>query len=36
MPEGEKFGKWVERLLKHPVFLATTSTEDVYLDSYER
>ena len=36
MPEGEKFRKWVERLLKHPAFLATTSTEDVYLDSYER
>ncbi|VDB91481.1 unnamed protein product [Peniophora sp. CBMAI 1063] len=36
MPEGEKFGRWVERLLEHPAFKATTSTEDVYLDSYER
>ncbi|KAI5826203.1 glutathione S-transferase, partial [Schizophyllum commune Tattone D] len=36
MPEGEKFTAWTQRLFEHPVFKSTCSTEDLYLESYER
>jgi hypothetical protein len=36
MPAGEKFNAWLRRLFEHPAFKATCSTEDLYLDSYER
>lgn len=36
MPEGEKFTAWTQRSFDHPSFKATCSTEDLYLDSYER
>ncbi|KAL1747279.1 glutathione S-transferase [Schizophyllum fasciatum] len=36
MPEGEKFTAWTQRLFNHPVFASTCSTEDLYLESYER
>ncbi|KAE9389357.1 hypothetical protein BT96DRAFT_834997 [Gymnopus androsaceus JB14] len=35
-PEGEKFNKWLNKLFAHPDFKGTCSTEDLYLDSYER
>ncbi|KAJ7228294.1 glutathione S-transferase [Mycena pura] len=33
---GEKFTAWSARLFAHPAFKATCSTEELYLDSYER
>ncbi|KAL0958208.1 hypothetical protein HGRIS_000370 [Hohenbuehelia grisea] len=33
---GDKFNAWLDRLVSHPAFKATCSTEDLYLDSYER
>lgn len=36
LPEGVKFRAYVERLVSHPTFKKTCSTEDLYLDSYER
>ncbi|GLB34240.1 putative glutathione S-transferase, N-terminal domain [Lyophyllum shimeji] len=36
MPTGTKFDAWLRRLFNHPSFKATCSTEDLYLDSYER
>ncbi|EEB94650.1 hypothetical protein MPER_06501, partial [Moniliophthora perniciosa FA553] len=36
MPHGQKFSAWLERLFEHPAFKATCSTEELYLDSYER
>jgi len=36
MPSGKKFDAWVERLFNHPSFKGTCSTEQLYLDSYER
>ncbi|KAH9482246.1 Chloride intracellular channel protein 4 [Psilocybe cubensis] len=36
MPEGERFSRWLGRLFEHPAFRATCSTEQLYLDSYER
>ncbi|THH19641.1 hypothetical protein EW146_g1573 [Bondarzewia mesenterica] len=36
LPQGEKFTAWLDRLFKHPAFEKTCSTEDLYLDSYER
>jgi hypothetical protein len=36
MPSGKKFDAWVERLFNHPAFKSTCSTEELYLDSYER
>jgi len=36
MPAGSKFNAWIDRLLTHPAFKATCSTEELYLDSYER
>ncbi|KAJ7044798.1 glutathione S-transferase [Mycena alexandri] len=36
LPTGDKFGAWITRLFAHPAFKATCSTEELYLDSYER
>ncbi|PPQ92794.1 hypothetical protein CVT25_003905 [Psilocybe cyanescens] len=36
LPEGERFNAWLTRLFEHPAFKATCSTEQLYLDSYER
>ncbi|KAJ7129237.1 thioredoxin-like protein [Mycena epipterygia] len=36
LPTGDKFGAWIARLFNHPAFKATCSTEELYLDSYER
>ncbi|KAK7062138.1 glutathione transferase [Favolaschia claudopus] len=36
MPNGNKFDAWISRLFAHPAFKATCSTEELYLDSYER
>ncbi|KAK7468564.1 hypothetical protein VKT23_003068 [Stygiomarasmius scandens] len=36
MPPGEKFARWTTKLLNHPDFENTCSTDDLYLDSYER
>ncbi|KAI0042811.1 glutathione S-transferase [Auriscalpium vulgare] len=36
LPEDPKFRAWTQRLFAHPAFKATTSTEDLYVDSYER
>ncbi|KAJ7068633.1 glutathione S-transferase [Mycena amicta] len=35
-PQGDKFRAWIARLFAHPAFKATCSTEELYLDSYER
>jgi len=36
LPAGEKFGAWISRLFSHPAWKCTCSTEELYLDSYER
>jgi len=36
MPQGKKFEAWLARLFEHPAFKKTCSTEELYLDSYER
>ncbi|KAI5982778.1 glutathione S-transferase [Pisolithus albus] len=36
LPRGPKFDGWLKRLLEHSVFKRTCSTEELYLDSYER
>ena len=36
LPEGERFRAYVDRLINHPAFKRTCSTEQLYLDSYER
>ncbi|KAI0711593.1 glutathione S-transferase C-terminal-like protein [Earliella scabrosa] len=36
LPEGERFRAYIERILEHPAFKRTCSTEQLYLDSYER
>lgn len=36
LPNGPKFRAWTERLFNHPSFKGTCSTEELYLDSYER
>ncbi|KAH7921168.1 glutathione S-transferase [Leucogyrophana mollusca] len=36
MPSGTKFHAWLGRLFEHPAFKKTCSTEELYLDSYER
>ncbi|KAH9955885.1 glutathione S-transferase [Lactifluus volemus] len=36
LPAGSKISAWVDRLVAHPSFKATCSTEELYLDSYER
>ncbi|KAH9855614.1 glutathione S-transferase C-terminal-like protein [Lenzites betulinus] len=36
LPEGERFRAYVDRVVNHPAFKRTCSTEQLYLDSYER
>ncbi|KAI0826475.1 glutathione S-transferase [Irpex lacteus] len=36
LPEGEKFRAYIDRLVNHPSFKRTCSTEELYLESYER
>ncbi|KAF8914404.1 hypothetical protein CPB84DRAFT_1811706 [Gymnopilus junonius] len=36
LPQGERFNAWLSRLFAHPAFKATCSTDQLYLDSYER
>ena len=36
MPQGARFNAYMERLVGHPAFKRTCSTEQLYLDSYER
>ncbi|KAJ7599879.1 thioredoxin-like protein [Mycena floridula] len=36
LPSGTKFNGYMKRLLSHPVFKRTCSTDQLYLDSYER
>ncbi|CAA7258454.1 unnamed protein product [Cyclocybe aegerita] len=36
LPQGERVKAWLDRLFEHPAFKATCSTEQLYLDSYER
>jgi glutathione S-transferase len=36
LPQGERVRAWLKRLFEHPAFKATCSTEQLYLDSYER
>ena len=36
IPPSEQFSAWLNRLFGHPSFKSTCSTEDLYLDSYER
>jgi len=36
LPHGERFNGWLGRLFEHPTFKATCSTDQLYLDSYER
>lgn len=36
LPEGPKFDAYIKRLFEHPVVKSTCSTEELYLDSYER
>ena len=31
MPSGKKFDAWMERLIPHPAFVATCSTEELYI-----
>jgi len=35
-PPGKKFDNYLNKLFRHPAFKATCSTEQLYLDSYER
>ncbi|TFK28944.1 hypothetical protein FA15DRAFT_664589 [Coprinopsis marcescibilis] len=36
LPEGERFNRYLDRVCNHPDFKATCSTDQLYLDSYER
>ncbi|KXN81732.1 Glutathione S-transferase DHAR3, chloroplastic [Leucoagaricus sp. SymC.cos] len=36
LSQGEKFNAWLKRLFEHPAFVATCSTDELYLNSYER
>lgn len=36
MPAGQKLHAWLNRLFEHPSFARTCSTEELYIDSYER
>ncbi|KIK64604.1 hypothetical protein GYMLUDRAFT_220582 [Collybiopsis luxurians FD-317 M1] len=36
LPPGQKFNFWLNKLFEHPDFKRTCSTDDLYLDSYER
>ncbi|KAI6003141.1 glutathione S-transferase [Pisolithus albus] len=35
LPRGPKFDRWLNRLLEHPAFKCTCSTDELYLDTYE-
>lgn len=35
-PQSQKFKAYLERLFTNPAFKATCSTEELYIDSYER
>ncbi|PWN19392.1 hypothetical protein BCV69DRAFT_251133 [Microstroma glucosiphilum] len=35
-PPNSRYDRWTQAVFSHPAFLATTSTEDLYLDSYAR
>lgn len=34
--EGSRWAKWVQAIEEHPASKATMSTDELYLDSYER
>lgn len=34
--DGSRWGAWVKAIEGHPAVVATTSTDELYLDSYER
>ena len=34
--EGSRWARWVQAIERHPAVVATTSTDELYLDSYER
>lgn len=36
LPGGDKFNAWIERLFGDPAFRATCSTDELYIDSFER
>lgn len=36
LPEGDRFRAYFERVLAHPAVRRTCSTEELYLESYER
>jgi hypothetical protein len=36
MKKGGRFSNWMTAAFNHPSFKATTSTRDLYLDSYAR
>ncbi|KAJ8087214.1 hypothetical protein PM082_006044 [Marasmius tenuissimus] len=36
LPSGTKFNVYIKRLFENPAFKSTCSTEELYLDSYER
>ncbi|EIW77264.1 glutathione S-transferase C-terminal-like protein [Coniophora puteana RWD-64-598 SS2] len=36
MPQTPKFSAWVQRLLEHPAFRCTCSTDDIYVQAYLR
>jgi len=36
LPPGTKFNAYIKRLFENPAFKRTCSTEELYLDSYER
>ena len=36
IPQDSKVKAWLDRVLEHPAFKATCSTDELYLDSYER
>ncbi|GJE86687.1 glutathione S-transferase family protein [Phanerochaete sordida] len=36
LPEDAKFRAYIDRLVSHPAFKSTCSTEELYLESYER
>jgi hypothetical protein len=36
LPEGKRFNEYIQKISNHPNFKATCSTEQLYLDSYER
>ncbi|KAF9448960.1 hypothetical protein P691DRAFT_728708 [Macrolepiota fuliginosa MF-IS2] len=36
LPQTDRFNTWLRRLFTHQAFVATCSTDNLYLDSYER